>query len=124
MSEPIFSDPIAEQYYHQGESELKTTQSADAVLRKAELCGQQDSQAQITQSAFYYLAVAHFLEGQDPATSAQSYQSAAHQLFRLQQFTQAGRAYANAGRLAEQAAQAAPAGSRQQYFQHLAVRSY
>jgi hypothetical protein len=124
MSEPIFSDPIAEQYYQQGETELETTQSADAVLRKAELCGRQDSHPAITQSAFYYLAAAHFLERRDQAASAHSYQSAAHQLFRLQQFMQAGRAHANAGKLAEQAALAAPAGSRQQYLQHLAVRSY
>ncbi len=124
MSDPTLSDPIALHYYQQGETELESTQSADTVLRKAEFCGQQDSRSDIMQSAFYYLAVAHFLEDRDRAKSAHAYQSAGHQLQRLQQFTQAGRAYSNAGKVAEQAARTAPAGSDQHHLQHLAVRAY
>lgn len=124
MSEQAFSDPIAEQYYHQGETELQSTESADAVLRKAEVCGQQDSRAAITQSAFYYLAAAHFLEHRDPSKSAYGYHHAGQQLVRLQQFMQAGRAYSGAGRVAEKAAQNTPSGPDQQSLQHLAVRSY
>lgn len=124
MSDQPLSDPIALHYYQQGETELEATQSAEAVLRKAELCGQQDARTEITQSAFYYLAAARFLEGRSAAASAHAYQAAAFQLQRLQQCSQAGRAYSNAGRLAEQAARAAPDGSTQQHLQHLAVRSY
>src|SRR5262245_33194380 len=40
MGKPTFTDPIAQEYYRQGETELETTQSADAVLRKAEAFGQ------------------------------------------------------------------------------------
>lgn len=123
MSEPIFSDPVAEQYYQQGETELESTQSAEAVLRKAEAFGRKDSRAEIMQSAFYYLAAANFLESRDIAKSAQAYHQAGYQLHRLDQFTQAGRAYSNAGRLAERAAKTAT-DSAQHDLQHLAVRSY
>ena len=47
------------------------------------------------------LAAANFLEGRDIAKSAQAYHQAGYQLHRLELFTQAGRAYSNAGRLAE-----------------------
>jgi hypothetical protein len=124
MGEQTFSDPIALHYYQQGERELEATQSAESILRKAELCGQQDARMEVVQSAFYYLAAARFLENRSAASSAHAYQAAASQLQRLQQCTQAGRAYSNAGRLAEQAAKAAPHGSAQQHLQHLAVRSY
>lgn len=124
MTQPNFSDPIAEQYYQQGKAELKTTQSVDAVLRKAAASELTNDRAGILQSAFYYLAAAHFLEARDHAKSAQAYQSAGQQLHRLQQFSQAGRAFSNAGRLAEQAAQAAVPGLDQHHLQHLAIRAY
>jgi hypothetical protein len=124
MSDQTFFDPIALHYYEQGETELEGTQSAEAVLRKAELCGQQDARTDIMQSAFYYLAAAHFLESRNPAASAHAFQGAAFQLQRLQQSTQAGRAYSSAAKLAEQAARTASPGSAQQHLQHLAVRSY
>lgn len=124
MSDQTFSDPLALHYYQQGETELEATQSAEAILRKADQSGQQDSRAEIMQSACYYLAAAQFLERRNAAVSAQSYQSAGFQLQRLHQSTQAGRAYSNAGKLAERAAASAPLGSTQQHLQHLAVRSY
>jgi hypothetical protein len=124
MTIPTFSDPIAERYYQQGESELATAQSAESVLRKAEQCGQEDARLAIMQSAFYYLAAAHFLESRDRASSAHAYQSAGFQLQRLQQFTQAGRAFSSAGKIAEQAARTASRASDQQHLQHLAVRSF
>jgi hypothetical protein len=124
MSEPAFSDPIAQQYYRQGETELESTQSADNVLRQAELCGRKDTREEIVQSAFYYLAAANFLEGRDTAKSAQAYHQAGYQLHRLDQFTQAARAYSNAGRLAERAAQAETIDSARHHLQHFAIRSY
>lgn len=124
MTEPTFSDPIAQQYYQQGETEILTTQSADAVLRKAELCSQKDARADIMQAAFYYLAAANFLESRDLAKSAQAYHQAGYQLHRIDQFTQAGRAYSNAGKLAERAAQAETTDSARHHLQHVAVRSY
>lgn len=124
MSEQIFSDPIAQEYYKQGTSELETTQSADGVLRKADAFGQQDARADIMHAAFYYLAAAHFLEPRDRAKSAHAYHQAGHQLQRLAQLTQAARAYSNAGKLAEQAAQFAQAESERHHLQHFAVRSY
>lgn len=124
MSEQTFSDPIAQEYYNQGESELQTTQSAEEVLRKAETYGRQDSRADIMQSAFYYLAAANFLESRDITKSAQAYRQAGYQLHRLDQFTQAGRAYSNAGRLGERAAQRAATESGRHDLQHFAVRSY
>ncbi|MGQ0694509.1 MAG: hypothetical protein ACT4OL_02910 [Nitrospiraceae bacterium] len=124
MSEEKFLDPIAQEYYRQGSTELETTQSAEAVLRKAEALGRKDTSAELMQSAFYYLAAAHFLESRDLAKSAQAYHQAGTQLDRLDQFTQAGRTYSNAGRLAERAAQIAPSESTKHDLQHLAVRSY
>ena len=124
MSNQTFTDPVAQEYYRQGEAELETTQTAEALLRKAEVCGQKDARAEITQSAFYFLAAAHFLESRDVAQSSQAYHQAGQQLQRLAQFTQAARAYSNAGRLAERAAQATAADSAKHDFQHFAVRSY
>jgi hypothetical protein len=124
MSEESFSDSIGQTYYRQGEAELETAQSADSVLRKAEACGQRDSRADIMQSAFYYLAAAHFLESRDPTKSAQAYHQAGYQLQRLDQFTQAGRAYSNAGRLSERAVRSADTDAAKHDLQHFAVRSY
>ena len=124
MSDPLFSDPIAQQYYQQGESELESAQSADAVLRNAELCAQKDSRAEIMQSAFYYLAAANFLEKRDITKSAQAYHQAGFQLHRLDQFTLAARAYSSAGKLAERAAQSETTESARHHLQHFAVRSY
>lgn len=124
MSEQTFTDPIAQEYYRQGAIELESTQSAEAVLRKADACGRLDSRADIMQSAFYYLAAANFLETRDVARSSQAYHQAAYQLHRMEQFTQAGRAYSNAGRLAERAAQTATTDSTKHDLQHFAVRSY
>lgn len=124
MANPTFSDPAAQRYYQQGETELEATQSADSVLRKAELCGQLDSRTDIMQSAFYYLAAGHFLEARDRARSAQAYHSAGQQLHRLQQHTQAGRAFSSAGKLAELAAHAARDASDRHHLQHLAVRAF
>ena len=124
MSEQTFSDPIAQEYYRQGSTEVEATQSAEAVLRKAEAFGQADTRAEIMQSVFYYLAAAHFLEDRDLAASAQAYHQAGYQLCRLDQFTQAGRAYSNAGRLAERVAQAPAADTMKHDLQHFAVRSY
>jgi len=123
VSEQTFTDPLAQEFYRQGESELESTQSADAVLRKAENCGRQDARAEVMQSAFYYLAAANFLETRDTIKSAHAYHQAAFHLHRLELFTQAGRAYSNAGRLAEGAAQTA-ADSAKHDLQHFAVRSY
>lgn len=124
MSEHVFSDPIAKELYAQSATELEITQSPETVLGKADACAQAEGRAQIMQSAFYYLAAANFLETRDLAKSAQAYHQAGHQLQRVTQFTQAARAFSSAGKLAEQAAQTAPAGSDQHHLQHLAVRSY
>ena len=67
MTEQTFSDPIAQGYYRQGESEISTTQSADEVLQKADALAQQDSHTNLMHAACYYLAAAHFLETHDPA---------------------------------------------------------
>ena len=56
------------------------------------------------QSAFYFLAAAHFLESRDAKESARAFHQAGQQLHRIGQFTQAGRAYSSAGRQAERAA--------------------
>lgn len=124
MNEQVFSDPVAQEYYRQGETELEATQSAEAVLRKAEASGQKDARAEIMQSAFYFLAAANFLEPRDMSQAAQAYHQAGQQLHRLGQFTQAGRAYSKAGRLAESAARTATADASQHDLQHFAVRSY
>lgn len=124
MAQVTFTDPAAQEFYRQGESELEAAQSADAVLRKAEDFGRKDARAEVMQSAFYFLAAAHFLEGRDPAKAAHAYHQAGAQLHRLEQFSQAGRAYSNAGRLGERAAQTADGGSAKHDLQHFAVRSY
>lgn len=124
MTEQIFTDPLAQEYYKEGESELASSQSAEALLRKAEACGRHDSRTDITQSAFYYLAAAHFLESRDAAAAARAYYQAGYQLHRLDQFAQAGRAYSNAGKLAETAARAADSNVNGHDLQHFAVRSY
>jgi len=124
MPESTFTDPLAQEFYRQGESELERTQSAEAVLRQAEVFGQKDARSEVLQSAFYFLAAAHFLESRDAGESAGAYHQAGQQLQRLGHFTQAARAYSSAGRQAERAAQKASAGAAQHDLQHLAVRSY
>ena len=79
MSERTFTDPLASEFYRQGASELESAQSAEAVLRKAEAFGQKDARTEIMQSAFYFLAAAHFLEGRNAGDSAQAYHQAAQQ---------------------------------------------
>ena len=124
MTEQTFSDPIAQGYYRQGESEIATTQSADEVLQKADALARHDSRANLMQAACYYLVAAHFLETQDPAKSAHSYHQAGRQLHQLDQFIHAARAFSQAGSWAEQAARNGPAGSTQQHLQHAAIRAY
>jgi uncharacterized membrane protein YdcZ (DUF606 family) len=124
MSSSTFTDPIAQGYYRQGESEISTTQSADDVLQKADALARHDSRANMMHAACYYLAAAHFLETRDPAKSAQVYHQAGRQLQYLDQFIQAARAFSQAGLWAEQAAHAAVDGSTQQHLQHAAVRAY
>jgi hypothetical protein len=124
MAEETFADPLAAQYYHQSVTELETSQSADAVLLKAAACELKEDRADVMQSAFYYLAAAHFLESRDRAKAAHAYHSAGRQLHRLQQFTQAARAFSNAGKVAEEVARSAPPGPDQHRLQHLAVRAY
>lgn len=124
MAESTFTDPLAQEYYRQGETELERTQSAEAVLRKAEAFGQQDARSEVMQSAFYFLAAAHFLESRDAGESGRAYHQAGQQLHRIGQFTQAARAYSSAGRQAERAALTATAAASKHDFQHLAVRSY
>jgi hypothetical protein len=124
MAESTFTDQLAQEYYRQGENELERTQSAEAVLRKAEAFGQRDTRAEVMQSAFYFLAAAHFLESRDAGESARAYHQAGQQLHRIGQFTQAARAYSSAGRQAERAAHTAVAPTSKHELQHLAVRSY
>ena len=124
MAESTFTDQLAQEYYRQGETELERTQSAEAGLRKAEAFGQRDARAEIMQSAFYFLAAAHFLESRDAGESARAYHQAGQQLHRIGQFTQAARAYSSAGRQAERAALMAAATASKHDLQHLAVRSY
>jgi hypothetical protein len=124
MGGQTFSDPIAQGYYRQGESEISTAQSADDVLEKADALARHDSRAHMMESACYYLAAAHFLETRDPAKSAHAYHQAGRQLQHLDQFIQAARAFSQSGRWAERAAQAESPGSTQQHLQHAAVRAY
>jgi hypothetical protein len=124
MAESTFTDPLAQEFYRQGENELERTQSAEAVLRKAEAFGQRDARAEVMQSAFYFLAAAHFLESRDAGESARAYHQAGQQLHRIGQFTQAARAYSSAGHHAERAAHLAAATTPKHELQHLAVRSY
>jgi hypothetical protein len=124
MAEQTFTDPLAQEYYRQGEMELESAQSADAVLRQAVAFGQKEGRAEVMQSAFYFLAAAHFLESRDAAESARAYHQAGQQLHRIDQFIQAARAYSSAGRQAERAARKATASASKHDLQHLAVRSY
>ena len=100
MAETTFTDPLAQEYYRQGENELERAQSAEAVLRQAEAFGQKDARSEVMQSAFYFLAAAHFLESRDAGESARAYHQAGQQLHRIGQFTQAARAYSSGGRQA------------------------
>src|SRR5512133_3084414 len=95
MAEQTFTDPLAQEYYRQGEMELESAQSAEPVLRQAEAFGQKETRAAVMQSAFYFLAAAHFLESRDAAGSARAYHQAGQQLQRIDQFTQAARAYSS-----------------------------
>ncbi|HET8722141.1 MAG TPA: hypothetical protein VFM24_08945 [Nitrospira sp.] len=124
MTERTFTDPLAQEFYRQGELELESAQSAEAVLRQAEAFGQKETRAEIMQSAFYFLAAAHFLESRNAGESARAYHQAGQQLQRIGQFTQAGRAYSSAGTQAERAARSAAAAASRHDLQHLAVRSY
>jgi hypothetical protein len=124
MTEHTFTDPLAQAYYRQGELELESAESAEAVLRQAEAFGQKETRAELMQSAFYFLAAAHFLESRNAGESARAYHQAGQQLHRIGQFTQAARAYSSAGAQAERAAHAATATTSRHDLQHLAVRSY
>ena len=124
MVDPPLSHPVAQGDSRQGALEISTVQTAEDVLKQADALTRRDSRADLTQAAQYYLSAAHFLETRDPPKSIQAYHNAGQQLHWLQEFTQAGRAFSNAGRVAEQAAAAMPAGSDQQRLQHLAVRAY
>ncbi|BCA56887.1 membrane protein of unknown function [Nitrospira sp. KM1] len=124
MGEHIITDPVAQEYFREGTTELEKTQSADAVLRKAESFGRKDARDDVMQSAFYYLAAANFLETRDQARSSHAYHQAGCQLHRLEQFTQAGRAYSNAGHMGERAAHTAVDDPVRHDLQHFAVRSY
>src|SRR6185436_7487546 len=124
MAEQTFTDPLAQEYYREGEMKLESAQSAEAVLRQAEAFGQKEARAEVMQSAFYFLAAAHFLETRDVVGSARAYHQAGQQLHRIGQLTQAARAYSSAGRQAERAAQSTTATASRHDLQHLAVRSY
>jgi hypothetical protein len=124
MAESTFTDPLEQEYYRQGETELERTQSAEDVLRQAEALGRREGRSEVMQSAFYFLAAAHFLESRDAAESARAYHQAGQQLQRIDQFTQAARAYSSAGRQAERASRVATAKASKHDLQHLAVRSY
>ncbi|UVT14679.1 MAG: hypothetical protein H8K04_12600 [Nitrospira sp.] len=124
MADPPLSTPVAHGDYRQSALEISTVQSADDVLQQADALTRRDSRADLMQAAQYYLSAAHFLETQDPPKSIQAYHNAGQQLHWLQQFAQAGRAFSNAGRVAERAAAAMPAGPDQHRLQHLAVRAY
>src|SRR4026208_679559 len=124
MAEQTFTDPLAQEYYREGEMKLESAQSAEAVLRQAEAFGQKEARAEVMQSAFYFLAEAHFLGSRDAKQSARAYPQAGRQLHRIGQFTQAARAYSSAGHQAERAARMATAIASQHDLQHLAVRSY
>src|SRR6188474_1498851 len=83
MAEQTFTDPLAQEYYREGEMKLESAQSAEAVLRQAEAFGQKEARAEVMQSAFYFLAAAHFLESRDAKESARAYHQAGQQLHRI-----------------------------------------
>ena len=124
MTDPPLQNPLARFDSQQRPLEISTIQSADDVLKQAEALTRHDSHADDMQAAHYYLTAAHFLENQDPLRSVHAYHNAGQQLHWLEQFTQAGRTFSNAGRVAEQAAAAMPPGPAQCHLQHLAVRAY
>lgn len=124
MSDPSHSDPVARLDPQQHPLEISTIQSADDLLKQADALTQHDSRTDLMQAACYYLAAAHYLENRDPAISVQAYHNAGQQLHGLQQFTQAGRAFSNAGRVAEHTASALRQGQEQHRLQHFAVRAY
>jgi hypothetical protein len=124
MLDPSHSDLVARLDSQQRLIEISTIQSADDILKRADALTRHDSHVDIMQAAHYYLTAANFLENQDPLRSVQAYHKAGQQLHWLAQFTQAGRAFSNAGRVAEHAAAAMPAGPDQCHLQHLAVRAY
>src|SRR4026208_2388910 len=107
MAEQTFTDPLAQEYYREGEMKLESAQSAEAVLRQAEAFGQKEARAGVRQAGFYFLAAAHFLESRDAKESARAYHQAGQQLHRIGQFTQAARAYSSAGHQAERASRVA-----------------
>jgi hypothetical protein len=123
MPDPPLSNPVAPFDYPQRPIEISTIQSADD-LQQADALTQCDSQREIMQAAQYYLTAAQLLEHRDSPKSAQAYHKAGQQLHQLEQFMQAGRAFSDAGRIAELAAAALPAGPDQHHVQHLAVRAY
>lgn len=124
MTDPSHSNPVARLDSQHRPLEISTIQSADDILKQADPLTRHDSHADVMQAAHYFRTAAHFFENQDPLRSVQAYHKAGQQLHWLEQFAQAGRAFSNAGRVAEQAAAAMPAGPGQRELQHLAVRAY
>ncbi|CUS32915.1 hypothetical protein [Candidatus Nitrospira nitrificans] len=124
MTDPSHSNPVARLDSQQRPLEISTLQSADDILQQADALTRHDSHADVLRASQYYLTAAHFLETQDPLRSVQAYYNAGRHLHWMAQFTQAGRAFSNAGRVAERAAAAMPAGPDQRDLQHLAVRAY
>src|SRR5690242_4340654 len=124
MNDPLLSNLLAQLDDQQGECEISSVQAANDLLQQADSLTRRDAHADVIQAAQHYLAAARFLEHRDPSKSAQSYHEAGQQLHWLRQFTQAGRAFSHAGRVAEHTAAAVPAGPDQHRLQHLAVRAY
>lgn len=124
MNDPLLSNLLAQLDDQQGECEISSVQAANDLLQQADSLTRRDAHADVMQAAQHYLAAARFLEHRDPSKSAQAYHEAGQQLHWLRQFTQAGRAFSHAGRVAEHTAAAVPAGPDQHRLQHLAVRAY
>jgi hypothetical protein len=124
MPDPPPPNPAVRLDHQQRPLEISTIQSAEDLLQQADALTRHDSHAEAMQAAHYYLTAAHFLEHLDPLRSIEAFHKAGQQLHSLRQFTQAGRAFSNAGRVAEQAAAAMPSGPDQRHLQHLAVRAY